>query len=179
MTPEQKSLRGRLAAALLHSRYDSRQLTERARRVFRDKFIDEVDPHRRLPEPERMRRAEQAPSRLLPAIGSGFLAGAIRAPREARTAARIWGGNGAEFPRLRRSDRATHGDARAPSVAAHRATLHPGTGGDPRQRLSSTPSGCSVAVAESEGFGGSLASTMLPPAISSAPSAAPPALEIS
>lgn len=60
MTPEQKSLRGRLAAALLHSRYDSRQLTERARRAFRDKFIDEVDPHRRLPEPERMRRAEQA-----------------------------------------------------------------------------------------------------------------------
>ncbi len=48
------------AAAILHSRYDSRQLTERARRAFRNKFLDEVDPHRRLPEPERLRRAEQA-----------------------------------------------------------------------------------------------------------------------
>ena len=49
-----------MAAAILHSRYDSRQLTERARRAFRDKFLDEVDPHRRLAKPERLRRAEQA-----------------------------------------------------------------------------------------------------------------------
>jgi hypothetical protein len=60
MTPEQKSLRSRLAAAILHSRYDSRRLTEPARRAFLQRFLDEVDPQRRLSERERLRRADQA-----------------------------------------------------------------------------------------------------------------------
>jgi len=89
VTPEQKSLRGRLAAAILHSRYDSRQLTEHARRAFRDKFMDEVDPHRRLPEPERLRRAEQARRAYLPAPSARVLTRAIEASGETSEATRI------------------------------------------------------------------------------------------
>jgi hypothetical protein len=60
MTPEERRLRGRMAAAFLHSRYDSRALTQRARLAFLRRFIEEVDPQRRLSEGERLRRAEQA-----------------------------------------------------------------------------------------------------------------------
>ena len=60
MTPSERRLRGRMAAALLHSRYDSRALTRQARTAFLEKFVREVDPERRLPEAERLRRAEQA-----------------------------------------------------------------------------------------------------------------------
>jgi hypothetical protein len=49
-----------MAAALLHSRYDSRALTRHARNAFLEKFVREVDPEGRLPEAERFRRAEQA-----------------------------------------------------------------------------------------------------------------------
>jgi len=42
MTPEQRALRGRLGAAVLHSRYDSRYLTQAARRKFSERFINEV-----------------------------------------------------------------------------------------------------------------------------------------
>lgn len=60
MTPEERRLRGRMAAAILHSRYDSRALTHRARLAFLRRFIEQVDPQRRLSEGERLRRAEQA-----------------------------------------------------------------------------------------------------------------------
>lgn len=60
MTPEQRRLRSRLAAAVLHSRYDSRRLTQPARDAFLARFVDEVDPLRRLSEVERRRRADQA-----------------------------------------------------------------------------------------------------------------------
>jgi hypothetical protein len=60
MTPEQRRLRSRMAAAILHSRYDSRALTRQARSAFLGKFLHAVDPNRRLPEAERWRRAEQA-----------------------------------------------------------------------------------------------------------------------
>ena len=60
MTPEQRALRSRLGAAVLHSRYDSTDLTRAARQRFMERFVNEVDPHRRLPEAERLRRAEQA-----------------------------------------------------------------------------------------------------------------------
>jgi hypothetical protein len=60
VTPDQRRLRGRMAAAILHSRYDSRTLTRKARVAFLRTFLDQVDPDRRLPEPERLRRAELA-----------------------------------------------------------------------------------------------------------------------
>jgi hypothetical protein len=60
MTPEQRSLRGRIGAYSLHAKYDSRATTEPARRAFLSRFEREVDPDGVLPEPERLRRAEYA-----------------------------------------------------------------------------------------------------------------------
>ena len=55
-----RSLAGRVGACALHSKYDSRELTKNARAKFDQRFIDEVDPDRVLPESERLRRAEHA-----------------------------------------------------------------------------------------------------------------------
>jgi hypothetical protein len=60
MTPEQRSLRGRMAAAIGHSRHDPRLTTVKARQAFLARFEREVDPEGRLPAHERSRRAEQA-----------------------------------------------------------------------------------------------------------------------
>lgn len=60
MTPAQRSLRGRLGAYVVHSRYDSRELTKPARAAFESKFERDVDPDGVLPIEERLRRAEMA-----------------------------------------------------------------------------------------------------------------------
>ena len=60
LTPNERTLRARLAAHALHAGVDSRQHTEPARRAFMARFEDEVDPHRTLPPAERARRAEHA-----------------------------------------------------------------------------------------------------------------------
>ncbi len=60
MTPEQMSLRGRMGAHALHSRYDSRELTTAARQTFLERFEREVDPDGSLPSEERARRAGHA-----------------------------------------------------------------------------------------------------------------------
>lgn len=60
MTPAERSLRGRIGAYLMHARHDPRETTRAARAAFAQRFVDEVDPHRRLPESERLRRAEAA-----------------------------------------------------------------------------------------------------------------------
>lgn len=60
LTPAQRSQRARLAAHVLHSRYDSKALTQPAREAMERRFLDEVDPDRTLPEPERQRRAGHA-----------------------------------------------------------------------------------------------------------------------
>jgi hypothetical protein len=49
-----------MGAYVVHSRYDSRQTTAPARAVSLNRFVDEVDPDRLLPEPERLRRAAAA-----------------------------------------------------------------------------------------------------------------------
>lgn len=59
-TPSERSLRARAAAYRLHSLYDSRELTENARRAFEDRFLRVVDPENRLDADERHRRAEAA-----------------------------------------------------------------------------------------------------------------------
>src|SRR2546427_165616 len=48
-----RSLIGRQGAYALHARYDGRELTQRARDNFLARFIDDVDPHRELPDPTR------------------------------------------------------------------------------------------------------------------------------
>ena len=60
MTAEQRSLRARTGAYALHAKYDSRDLTAKARKTFLDRFEKEVDPEGRLPLGERARRAEHA-----------------------------------------------------------------------------------------------------------------------
>ena len=54
------SLRGRIGAFVLHSRYDSRELTASAREAFEKRFLDQVDKDRVLSEGERNRRAQHA-----------------------------------------------------------------------------------------------------------------------
>lgn len=60
MTPEQASLRGRLGAAMQQAKHDPREYTKPARQAAWQRFLDEVDPNKELPEPERIRRAEAA-----------------------------------------------------------------------------------------------------------------------
>jgi hypothetical protein len=60
MTPSEMALRGRIGAYVVHAKYDPRETTAKARKAFMARFDDEVDPERKLPEAERMRRAEAA-----------------------------------------------------------------------------------------------------------------------
>lgn len=60
LSPEQRSLRARMAAHAMHSQHDTRQTSANGRATFMRRFEDEVDPNRELPEAERQRRAEQA-----------------------------------------------------------------------------------------------------------------------
>jgi len=62
LTPSERTLRARMAAHMLHSRYDSKELTKPARAKFEQRFLDEVDPERTLTEAERNRRAQHARS---------------------------------------------------------------------------------------------------------------------
>lgn len=60
LTPNERTLRARLAAHALHAAVDSKQHTEPARRAFMARFEDVADPDRTLPPAERARRAEHA-----------------------------------------------------------------------------------------------------------------------
>jgi hypothetical protein len=60
LSPSERVLRARLAAYVLHARHDPRETTAAARRAFDQRFLDQVDPDRRLPERERHRRADAA-----------------------------------------------------------------------------------------------------------------------
>jgi hypothetical protein len=60
LSPSERSLRARQAAHTLHSRYDSRELTEKARAAYLKRFARQVDPDGLLPEQERQRRPQHA-----------------------------------------------------------------------------------------------------------------------
>lgn len=60
MTHSERVLIGRLGAYVVHSRYDSRELTKPARAAFESKFERDVDPDGTLDPVERARRAEMA-----------------------------------------------------------------------------------------------------------------------
>jgi hypothetical protein len=62
MSESLRSLIARLGAETLHSKHDSREITAAGRAKFLERFLDEVDPDRVLPEAERLRRAEHAKS---------------------------------------------------------------------------------------------------------------------
>jgi hypothetical protein len=55
-----RRIQNRRAAFILHSRYDSRELTSAARQAFEHSFLLKVDPDGALDPTERERRAEQA-----------------------------------------------------------------------------------------------------------------------
>lgn len=52
-----RTLRARLGAYSQHALYDPVETTIAARAAFMARFLDEVDPERTLPDPERLRRA--------------------------------------------------------------------------------------------------------------------------
>lgn len=58
LTPEQRSLRARIAANRRWSQEDPAPTMERARAGLRAKFLREVDPDGVLPDAERERRAD-------------------------------------------------------------------------------------------------------------------------
>ena len=60
LSPKERTLKARLAAHTLQSKVDPTKHTEPARAAFMERFLDEVDPNRELPEAERQRRAEHA-----------------------------------------------------------------------------------------------------------------------
>jgi hypothetical protein len=60
LTPEQRSMRARLAAQSRWSKSDAREGTSKARASFLARFEREVDPDGTLPPAERARRAEAA-----------------------------------------------------------------------------------------------------------------------
>ncbi len=60
LTPSERTLRARMAAHASHARHDPKERTQPARDKFDERFLDEVDPDRQLPEAERNRRATHA-----------------------------------------------------------------------------------------------------------------------
>ncbi len=82
LTPAERSLRGRMGAYVVHARYDPRQTTAAARAAFLKRFLDEVDPDRVLPEPERLRRAGAARKAYFTRLA--FLASRRRRDRQRR-----------------------------------------------------------------------------------------------
>ena len=60
LTPEQRSMRARLAAYSLHAQRDPRETTRPARDAFLARFERQVDPDGTLSLAERQRRAEAA-----------------------------------------------------------------------------------------------------------------------
>ena len=62
LTPHERVMRSRMAAYLMHARHDARQTTAASHAAFMSRFLREVDPEQKLPEPERHRRAAAAKS---------------------------------------------------------------------------------------------------------------------
>src|SRR5918996_4334435 len=78
-TPEERAVRSRIAAHVLHSKYDSKVLTANGRKAFLERFEKEVDPEGKLPEAERKRRAEHARKAYFSRLG--YLSGRARRAR--------------------------------------------------------------------------------------------------
>lgn len=60
LTPGQKKAHRRAGGLAVHAKYGTDAIVARARAGFMEKFLREVDPDNRLPEPERHRRAHMA-----------------------------------------------------------------------------------------------------------------------
>lgn len=62
LSPQERSQIARIGAHAMHSKHDVMETTAAGRAASMQKFLDEVDPDRVLPEAERLRRAEHARS---------------------------------------------------------------------------------------------------------------------
>ena len=82
MSPAERSLRARMAAYTLHSRYDSAELLRPARKAFDDRFLREVDPEGKLSPQERRRGAECARKAYFSALAAK--SAKVRRERKAR-----------------------------------------------------------------------------------------------
>jgi len=82
LTAGERTLRARIAAHAKWSAADPVAGTAKARAAFLERFIDQVDPRRDLPESERLRRAESKRSEYF-----ARLAFASAKARRARSAA--------------------------------------------------------------------------------------------
>lgn len=60
LSPEQRQLRASIAGNSRWSQEDPKEGTKSARKAFEQRFLDQVDPQRVLPEAERERRARAA-----------------------------------------------------------------------------------------------------------------------
>lgn len=60
--PSLRTLAARIGAYALHAQRDPKITTARARAAFLARFVQQVDPEGKLPEAERLRRAEYAKS---------------------------------------------------------------------------------------------------------------------
>ena len=62
LTHEERRLRAQAAAYAAHAKHGGRHMTAKARAAFDVKFIDQVDPDRKLDPVDRERRAQHARS---------------------------------------------------------------------------------------------------------------------
>lgn len=64
LSPSQRTLRARIGAHTLHSKYDSRLTSAPGRKAatakLNERLLAEIDPHNQLPEVERARRLHHA-----------------------------------------------------------------------------------------------------------------------
>jgi hypothetical protein len=60
VSPRERAFRARIAAHMMHSLHDAREITRSARRAFLDRFEREVDPDDALSPKERALRADHA-----------------------------------------------------------------------------------------------------------------------
>ena len=81
LSPTERSLRAKIGAYALHSQYDPRETTRKAREEFLGRFEREVDPDGVLPVAERRRRAEAARHRYFAALA--FRSARTRSRRKA------------------------------------------------------------------------------------------------
>lgn len=79
LSDEDKSNRGRAAAHAMHAKHDAKALMDKTRATFMQRFLDEVDPDRLLPEDERERRAYHA--RKAHFAGLAYRSAKVRAER--------------------------------------------------------------------------------------------------
>lgn len=88
LSPAERVLRSRIGAYKRWSQEaDPRAATAPARSAFLERFVNEVDPEGRLPEPERLRRGEQLMRSYM--AGLSFKSARARSKRKAASSTKL------------------------------------------------------------------------------------------